>query len=110
MSAVLGKDCQSLDGHEAYQNKHAYLVGMQSKDESERTERLFAAGKVRDVLPALFRRHDGEEDALREGIRRIVELELGVAAECDHLRREGKDKLLGKANILDGANEPGTSP
>ena len=110
MSAVLGKDCQSLGGHENYQNKHAHLVGMQSKDESERTERLFATGKVRDVLPALFRRHHGEEDALREGIRRIVELELGVAAKCDHLRKEGKVELSGGFKSPGSANEPGTSP
>lgn len=88
---------------------------MKGKDERERGERLLAARQVRDVLPRLLRGHDGEEDALGERVGRIVQLELGIAAESDELqgeeedeRQEGRRKT--ERDEKGNVHGPGTSP
>jgi hypothetical protein len=61
---------------------------MKSENESQGRKRLLASRQVGDILPTLLGRHDGEDDTLREGIRRVVELEFSVTAEGDHLPKE----------------------
>ena len=61
------------------------LVVMQGEDEGETAQRLLATRQVGYVLPRLLRRHDAEEDALREGVERVDQLQLRIAAHRDHL-------------------------
>ena len=61
------------------------LVVVEREDEGERAEGLLAAAEVGDALPRLLGRPHAEDDALGEGVERVDELELGVAAERDHL-------------------------
>ena len=50
--------------------------------------------------------HDTEDDALRERVERVDELELGVASERDHLC----DEVSVEAHAPTAKNAPGTSP
>ena len=61
------------------------LVVVEGEDEGERAERLLAAAEVGDALPRFLGRPHAEDDALGEGVERVDQLELGVAAERDHL-------------------------
>ncbi|PLB45759.1 hypothetical protein P170DRAFT_251609 [Aspergillus steynii IBT 23096] len=61
------------------------LVVMQSEDQSQTGQGLLTTGQVADVLPALLRGHDGEQDTLGEGIQGVDQLQLGVTAHGDHL-------------------------
>ena len=58
---------------------------VQGEHKGERGERLLPSGQVGDVLPALLRRPDRENNALAEGVERVDQLELGVSAQRDHL-------------------------
>ena len=58
---------------------------MQRKHQRQAAQRLLPARQITDILPTLLRRHDREQNPLGEGIERIDELELGVAAHGDHL-------------------------
>lgn len=58
---------------------------MQGKDQGQRTQRLLAPAQIPNVLPALLGRHDREENALAEGVERVDQLQLGVAAQRDQL-------------------------
>eukprot|EP00962_Isochrysis_galbana_P023267 scaffold7006_cov108-Isochrysis_galbana.AAC.8 len=58
------------------------LVVVERKDERERRERLLASREVGDVLPRLLGRPYREDDALGEGVERVDQLQLGVAAQA----------------------------
>ena len=61
------------------------LVRVEREHERERAQRLLSTRQVRDVAPALLRRHDAEDDALRERIHAVNELQLSVAAKRNRL-------------------------
>ena len=58
---------------------------MQRKHQRVRTKRLLPTRQIADILPALLRWHDGEENPLREGVERVDEFELGISAQSDEL-------------------------
>ena len=61
------------------------FVVVQGEDQRQRRERLLATGQVGYVLPRLLGRADAEDDAFAEGVQRVDQLQLGVAAQRDHL-------------------------
>ena len=58
---------------------------MQRKHQRQTTQRLLPATEVADILPALLRRHDAEQDPLAEWIQTVDELQFSVSAHGDHL-------------------------
>ena len=61
------------------------FIMMKRENQSKGTKGLLATRQITDILPALLGRHDREQNALAEGIKRIHELELRVSAHGDHL-------------------------
>ncbi len=47
------------------------LEVVQGKHKGKRAERLLTTGQIRNVLPALLRWHDAENDTFREGIQTV---------------------------------------
>lgn len=62
-----------------------YLVDMKSKDQGKEAERLLASRRIRNVLPALLRRHYTKDDALRERIHTVDQLQLRITPKRNHL-------------------------
>lgn len=58
---------------------------VQRKHQRQTAQRLLPPTEVRDILPALLRRHDAEQDPFGEGIQTVDQLQLRVAAHGDHL-------------------------